>query len=478
MLRRALTALAAATMAATGLAGTPSAAETEAPVAEPTTPVLSLRRVPGFLAATVANRRLGGRLAPLLDDAGLGGGREHSCLAVRDPDGRTVYARNPALPLIPASTMKVATATAAATRLGADFHFTTEVRAAAAPTGDSVAGDLWLVGGGDPLLATSDFASIAGYQERPRLATPLETLADRVVAAGVRRVAGRVVGDESRYDTQRYVPSWNPTYATEPEVGPQSALTVNSGFVQWRPKAVPAPSPAANAAAILTGLLRSRGVAVGGDGAEGRAPPGGAAVASITSPPLSDVVAVLLQESDNLTAELLVKELGVRFGGEGSTRAGLDVVRSTLDSLGLPEEAMAAADGSGLDRSDRLTCELLQTTLAKDGEQGVVSRGLPVAGRNGTLARRFAGSPADGKVRAKTGSLRGVTGLSGWTTTLDGRALMFSLLANELPTERAGTALQDRVVSVLATWPEAPPVAEVAPRPPEVPAPVGAGPGP
>jgi serine-type D-Ala-D-Ala carboxypeptidase/endopeptidase (penicillin-binding protein 4) len=284
----------------------------------------------------------------------------------------------------------------------------------------------------------------------------------------VRRVEGRIVGDETRYDTQRYVPTWNPDYASEPEIGPQSALTINGGFVQWRPEAVPATSPAANAASVLTGLLRARGVAVSGDGGEGRAPPGGTAVASIDSPPLSDVVAVLLQESDNLTAELLVKELGVRFGGEGSTRAGLDVVRSTLDGLGLPDEATSFADGSGLDRSDRLTCELLQATLAADGEQGVVSRGLPVAGRNGTLARRFGGSPADGKVRAKTGSLRGVTGLSGWTTTLDGRSLQFSLLANELPTDRAGTGLQERVVSALATWPEAPAVAEVAPRPPAV----------
>jgi D-alanyl-D-alanine carboxypeptidase/D-alanyl-D-alanine-endopeptidase (penicillin-binding protein 4) len=472
---RVLTAIAAVILAATGLAAAPATAETEAPVAEPTTPVLSLRRVPGFLVATMANRRLGSRLAPVMEDAGLGGGRDRACLAVRDPDGRTVYSRNPTLPLIPASTMKMATATAAVRRLGPDFHYTTEVRAAAAPTGGSVTGDLWLVGAGDPLLATADFASIAGYQERPRLATSLETLADRVVAAGVRRVEGRIVGDESRYDTQRYVPTWNPDYATEPEVGPQSALTVNGGFVQWRPEAVPAPSPAANAAAVLTGLLRSRGVAVGGDGTEGRAPPGSTAVASIDSPPLSDVVAVLLQESDNLTAELLVKELGVRFGGEGSTRSGLEVVRSTIDGLGLPDEAMSLADGSGLDRSDRLTCELLQATLAADGEQGVVSRGLPVAGRNGTLARRFAGSPADGKVRAKTGSLRGVTGLSGWTTTLDGRSLPFSLLANDLPSDRAGTSLQDRVVSALATWPEAPAVAEVAPGPAAVPA---AAPGP
>jgi serine-type D-Ala-D-Ala carboxypeptidase/endopeptidase (penicillin-binding protein 4) len=466
---RVLSALAAATVAAAGLVATPARAAPDPPVTEPTTPVLSLRRVPGFVVDTVANRRLGSRLAPVMEDPALGGGRERACLSVRDPGGRTIYSRNPALPLIPASTMKLATAAAVVARMGPDFHYTTEVRAATAPTGDTVAGDLWLVGAGDPLLATADFAAIAGYQERPRLATPLETLAERVVAAGVRRVAGRIVGDESRYDSQRYVPTWNPAYATEPEVGPQSALTVNGGFVQWRPEAVPAPAPATNAAAVLTGLLRSRGVAIGGDPAEGRAPSAGAAVASVDSPPMSDVVAVMLQESDNLAAELMVKELGARFGGEGSTRAGLDVLRSTFAGLGLPEAAMSAADGSGLDRSDRLTCDLLQATLASGGEQGVVSRGLPVAGRNGTLARRFAGSPAEGKVRAKTGSLRAVAGLSGWTTTLDGRSVQFSLLANDLPNDGAGTALQDRVVSILATWPQAPAVAEVAPRPPAAP---------
>ena len=464
---RVLTVLAAAALAAAGLVGAPArATPDQAPAAEPTTPVLSLRRVPGFMVATLANRRVSGRLASAMDDPGLGGGRDRACLSVRDPDGRTFYSRNPGLPLIPASTMKLATAAAAVARLGPDFHYTTELRAAAAPSGGTVAGDLWLVGAGDPLLATADFASVAGYQERPRLATPLETLADRVVAAGVRRVEGRVVGDESRYDTQRYVPTWNPDYATEPEVGPQSALTVNGGFVQWRPEAVPAPAPATNAASVLTGLLRARGVTVAADAGEGRAPPGGTAVASIDSPPMSDVVAVLLQESDNLTAELLVKELGARFGGEGSTRAGLEVLRSTLAGLGLPGDGVAATDGSGLDRSNRLTCDLLQATLAAGGEQGVVSRALPVAGRSGTLARRFAGSPADGKVRAKTGSLRGVSGLTGWTTALDGRSLQFSLVANDLPSDRAGTALQDRVVSALATWPEAPPVSEVAPRPP------------
>jgi len=449
------------------VAGTPAAAE---PV--PATPVLSLRRLPGAVAAVAGDRRLVSSLGPLM--AGVGGPTGHACLSVRDPGGRAIFDQNPALPLIPASTMKLETADVALARLGPGSHLTTEVRAAVAPTGGSVAGDLWLVGQGDPLLATADFAQVAGYHDQPRLATSMEALADRVVAAGVRNVAGRVMGDESRYDTQRYLASWSPTYATDGEIGPQSALTVNDGFVAWRPKAVPAPNPATNAAAVLTALLRGRGVTVGGEAGEGRAPAPGAAVATIDSPSLGDVVGTMLGESDNLAAELLVKELGVRFGGAGTTVAGLGVVRNGLASLGPSAAGVASVDGSGLDRSDRLTCEALQATLAQGGEGGELGRHLPVAGRNGTLARRFVGTPAAGRIRAKTGSLRGVSALSGWAATADGRSLQFALVANDLPNEASGTGLEDRVASALASWPQAPAPADISPLPSSAPAPSAA----
>jgi len=188
-------------------------------------------------------------------------------------------------------------------------------------------------------------------------------------------------------------------------------------------------------------------------------------VATIDSPPLGDVVGAMLGESDNLAAELLVKELGARFGGAGTTAAGLGVVRGALASLGPVAAGVASVDGSGLDRSDRLTCDALQTTLAQGGEGGELGRNLPVAGRNGTLARRFVGTPAAGRIRAKTGSLRGVNALGGWATTVDGRSLQFALMANDLPNEAAGTALEDQVVSALAVWPQAPTPGDISPLP-------------
>jgi D-alanyl-D-alanine carboxypeptidase/D-alanyl-D-alanine-endopeptidase (penicillin-binding protein 4) len=277
--------------------------EEEASTAAPVTPVFSVRRIAGPVTRAVAGQRLradlDGILAlPLYEDA-----HDDTCLAVRDPRGRRLYDYLTAQPLIPASTMKVVTGAVALDRLGAGTRYVTPVRAAAPPQ-DGAVGDLWLVGSGDPLLATADVAAISGWLDSPRPATPIEDLADRIVNAGVRRI-GRLLGDESRYDTQRYIPSWEPTYATDPHVGPQSALTVNGNFAQWRPFRIAAAAPAINAATVLAGLLRARGVTVGAVG-EGKAPDAGVTVALIESLPMSEVVGYMVRDSDNLGAELLV----------------------------------------------------------------------------------------------------------------------------------------------------------------------------
>jgi len=432
-----------------------------------TTPVFSLRRLPVALSRTVADSRLSGELDEVTGDSVLGPARDHTCLVVRAPSGRTVYSRHAGQSLIPASALKVVTGAVALARIGGGTRLVTEVRAG--PVQGGTVGDLWLVGGGDPLLSTAEFAVDGGFGGQPRLATPMESLADRVVAAGIRTVQGRIVGDDSRYDDQRLVPTWLPRYIANFDVGPISALTVNEGYATLPPAPSYALSPAALAADVLAALLRARGVTVGGSG-EGRAPPGAGVVAAIESPPLAEVVGTILQHSDNMAAEMLVKELGVRFGDAGSTSAGLAVIRDHLASLGLPLEGVATVDGSGLDRSDRVTCDLLQQVLARAGEGSELDQAMPVAGRNGTLYRRFVGTTAAGKVRAKTGSLQGVVALTGWAAgaraPADGSgSLQFSLLANELPASSIGAALQDKVANVLATYPDAPEPDAIGPMP-------------
>jgi D-alanyl-D-alanine carboxypeptidase/D-alanyl-D-alanine-endopeptidase (penicillin-binding protein 4) len=418
--------------------------------------VLSPRRVPEALATQIADTRLRVDLDRVLAD------RARSCLVVAD-EQRTLYSVRPDERLIPASNLKLLTATAVLEKLGAQSRLTTEIRSTATVSDGVLDGDLWLVGGGDPLLGTADYA--ASHRNQPQLYTPLDQLADRVKAAGVTSITGALRGDESRYDEVRYIPTWRPTYIVDAEVGPVSALTVNDGYVQWKPKHVAAPAPATHAAGMLAALLQQRGVTVAGGVGEGTAPQGARALASLDSAPMREIVAEMLRESDNLTAELLVKELGARFARAGTTAAGLRVVRDTITALGLPADHVVAVDGSGLDRSDRASCTVVMAALQKAGEDSPIGTGVPVAARDGTLSRRFQGHPAAGRLRAKTGSLDNVVGLSGWMdpATGDEPPLTFAFISNDIPREAAGRALQEAVAAVLARYPDAPAPEELAP---------------
>jgi D-alanyl-D-alanine carboxypeptidase/D-alanyl-D-alanine-endopeptidase (penicillin-binding protein 4) len=428
--------------------------------------VLSARRVPDALSELVATTRLRSELDAALADPVLGPARDATCLVVSEA-GSVIYARQAELPLVPASTMKVLTGMAALTRLGADTRYVTEARAAARPVDGVVNGSLWMIGTGDPLLLTSDYA--ATFRNQPQVHTPLEQLADDIVAAGVRHVRGSVVGDESRYDRIRYVATWPRNYIVDNDIGPASALTVNDGFVSYPPaRRVATDDPSQHAAAVLTRLLRARGVTVDGAPASDTFDGSGVVVGKVASPPIGDIVGAMIRESDNLTAELLVKELGVRFGGAGTWDAGLDVVRDTLADRGLRAEAMAAVDGSGLSRSDRLTCSLLMQAMEIVGPDGPVALAFPVAAESGTLADRFHGNPAAGLLRAKTGSLRGVAGLAGYADAGADKLLAFALLANELPRDAYGRALQERVGAALVSYPDAPTPDVLAPKPPNL----------
>lgn len=365
------------------------------------------------------------------------------CLSVTD-DAGAVYEINPDFAASPASVVKVLTAIAALDTLGAQRRMTTTVRATP-PVDGVVQGDLWLVGGGDPVLGTEAWASTTDRA----IHTSLDALADRVVGAGVRVIEGRVVGDDSRYDRARVVASWPRRLVADGESGPLSALLVNDGFRVWGHPGVPFADPAAGAAGLLTDLLRARGVDVRVEASSGSAPEV-PTVASIDSAPLADIVQAMLRDSDNETAELLFKEMG-RLGGEGATTtAGEAFVRTRLTALGLPVEGSRLADGSGLSDANRVTCRLLTAALAARG--AAIVDGLAVAGQSGTLRARLRGTDLVGRLRAKTGSLDGVSGLAGFVQTDDGRRLAFALLVNGLPVpdSGAGRSIQDEFALALA----------------------------
>ncbi|HVW35543.1 MAG TPA: D-alanyl-D-alanine carboxypeptidase/D-alanyl-D-alanine-endopeptidase [Acidimicrobiia bacterium] len=412
-------------------------------------PLWAPDRLPGLLAEAQGTVDLGRAVDEL-----LGGSGARTCLAVYE-GSRPVLLRRPDDRLTPASTQKLLVATAALATLGPDFRFETRVLADTKPR-DGKVGTLWLVGAGDPTLATPEYA--IWLTARPRYAlrqfTPLAALADGLVAAGVRTVTGSVVGDDSRYDRTRTVPTWKPSYITDNEVGPLGALLVNDGFTVFdAPKEVRADDPAVHAAGELTRLAGEVGIAVGGPPVPGQAPAGAVPVATVRSAPLADLVANMLRESDNTAAELLTRELGVARARAGSTAAGTEAVVDDLTAAGFPTAGLRLGDGSGLEATNTATCTVLAAALRAPGPAGGprLEPLLAVAGRSGTLALRLADTPLDGKLRAKTGSLDGVSGLAGY---LDGRrALSFAFLANGRFTDAAGRLLQDRLTALLAAYP-------------------------
>ena len=428
------------------------------PVADPTTAaslpataVLSVRRAPGVLAWQLNGATFAEALRPVVDAVGPG-----SCFAA-SVDGRRVASVNEALPLIPASNQKVIVAAAALDLLGPDHLFTTTVTGEVGPDG-VVMGDLALIGGGDPVLSTDAWLA-SGVQRYPAInTTRFEDLADRIVAAGVTSVRGRIVGDANRYDDEWFIPSWDDDlYGVEG--GPYDALLVDDA----RQRA--GADPALAAAQVLTELVEDRGIDVAFAPVAGVAAPG-PVVASVTSQPLTAILQELLTTSDDNTAELLVKELGVVTGGGGSTAGGLAAVSSRLASWGLPLEGVVLVDGSGLSRGNLVTCNLLLGVLEQGSASDPVGAGMAVAGTSGTLGDVFVGGPVDGRLRGKTGTLSDVKSLSGYLAAPDGSTIAFVLLQNEPAVDDgAFLPLWEQVLApALATYPSGPGVSMLGPR--------------
>ena len=317
------------------------------------TPLLSYRRTPGTLALSVNGPAFAAELQPLLQIVG-----DSSCVMIA-VDGTPVASVHADLPVVPASNMKLFVAATALDVLGDDHRFTTSVVGDLSADG-TVAGDLTLVGGGDPLLSTAWWPTSEVQTFPPTNVTPLEQLADAVVAAGVTRVDGRIAGDGTRYDDVRYNPAWDESLRGV-EGGPIGALLVDDGWISTSVADI-ATDPALSAAATFTYLLVARGIAVAEEPVAAVAPTDAAEIASIESAPLSAVVTEMLLTSDDNTAEMLVKELAVADGTvPGSTSAGLTVVVERLTAWGVPMVGLALVDGSGLARDDRVTCASLMS---------------------------------------------------------------------------------------------------------------------
>jgi D-alanyl-D-alanine carboxypeptidase/D-alanyl-D-alanine-endopeptidase (penicillin-binding protein 4) len=340
------------------------------------------------------------------------------------------------------------------------------------PTGGVIDGDLYLIGGGDPLLSSAWYPTSNLERNPVTSPTSFDALADRVVAAGVTSVGGSVVGDGSRYDDEYFAPGWGDGVAGL-EGGPYDALMANDSRVLGDPQRGNDPNEAA--AREFTLLLEARGIEVGGAAQNGVAPGDAVELASIDSAPMSDVLAEMLGNSDNNTAEMVVKELGFTVSSSGTREAGLALVLQQLVDWDVDVTPILLADGSGLSLDNRLTCDAILTVLQRTGFESPVGQGLPVAGQTGTLAGIFTEHPVAGRLRGKTGTLNNppfnvdppaVKALAGFLPIEGGSAVEYALVLNgpTISDQSEYRAVWDALADSLDTYPAGAPPSELGPR--------------
>jgi D-alanyl-D-alanine carboxypeptidase/D-alanyl-D-alanine-endopeptidase (penicillin-binding protein 4) len=356
--------------------------------------------------------------------------RLSGAVAVDLSTGRTAFARHPSLSLVPASNAKLAVAYASLALLGPSHRIDTAVFGEGELIGSIWKGDLVLKGYGDPTLTRGD----------------LRALARQVRAAGIRQVTGAIETDESYFDSRRTGPAWKSHYYLN-ESPPLSALTVDRArFRGWMTR-----DPASAAGTQFRLALRATGVAVRGRVERGVADPLAEQLAITESAPLTRLVAYMNRESDNFTAELLLKQLGAADVGQGTSAGGAEAVRQALREAAVPLAGVRIVDGSGLSVRNRLTAASVIGILVVAWNDPAIRpsfvHSLAIAGVNGTLEDRLERPPARGAVLAKTGTLRESSALSGYARG----KWAFAVLQNGRPVSQFwARRAQDRFASVLA----------------------------
>jgi len=348
----------------------------------------------------------------------------------------------------PASVEKLYTATTALELMGATARLSTTVLGSGhlAP-GGIWEGNLYLRGGGDPTFGTSSFIhSHYGGQ-----GSSVSALAGQLVRTdGIHRISGAIEGDETYFDSLRGEPSSD--FGSDPFLeGTLSGLAFNRG-ASGSVKKPPPHAPAAYAAHQLLAALKADGVTIHGTSGAASTPPGATQLAQVQSPTLTTLLGLTLPPSDNFFAETLLKDLGARFGGAGTTAAGAAVVRQTIAKLlGFSPHVL---DGSGLSAADLTSpyevADLL-VELAPTPIGAVLRSDLAVAGHTGTLSERMRRTGAAGRCQGKTGTLTGVSNLAGYCQTRDGHLLAFALFTDGIATATAHT-IQDHMTISIADY--------------------------
>ncbi|MBW4441315.1 MAG: D-alanyl-D-alanine carboxypeptidase/D-alanyl-D-alanine-endopeptidase [Plectolyngbya sp. WJT66-NPBG17] len=326
---------------------------------------------------------------------------------------QNLYARNPFTQLVPASNNKLFTTAAALTKLGAQYQLRTPV------LGNSNSPDLAtlrVIGQGDPSFGTAQ----------------LNSLTQQLRQRGIRQVQ-QLIGDDTVFRGADFNPYWDQNDRGQGYAPPINSLMLNQNNVYS--------GAVSNPGNYFVGEFRNRlasaGIQVKSSTLVKRtpAPPGEVELASVISPPLSSLIFETNQESDNAYAEAILKTLGrlQAPNSPDSTTSGVAAVRSILTELGVNPNRYSMVDGSGLADRNRASAEAFVQVLqamAERPDASVFRRSLAVGGVSGTLTNRFRNTPAQGIVSAKTGTISGVVGLSGYVTPRNYSPIVFSIIVN------------------------------------------------
>lgn len=355
---------------------------------------------------------------------------------VADPvTGTVLWEKNPGKPLIPASNAKILTAAAALLGMPQDRRLTTTV--VAGPNGQVI-----VRGAGDPTLSAQPAGAPTYYTNAPRIAD----LVAQIRAAGVKPTS--VAVDLSLFTGPTMDRTWDRRDIAGGDIAPIRSLMVDGG----RLEALDEYSPRTPEPGIAAGEALAAALGVKGDVEQVRAPEGAKTLASVQSAPLATRVNDMMRFSDNVLAETLSLELSLAAGGPGTLEAGAAAVVKTLGDKGFDTTGVTLRDASGLSYANRVPARVLDDMMSgiagsRYPQLRVLLDGLPIANGTGTLTERFDPRKTSGAgwVRAKTGTLTGVSSLTGIVQTVDGRVLSFALMSNGTSPDVARPAL-DAVV--------------------------------
>ena len=417
-----------------------------------------MRRTPAFLAAIcglltvfllLAAAQAGAaelRCSALQARLVRGGGTASGLFVIDGETGRPLCARAAQRQRPLASNMKLFTTATALGRFGAQARLSTRVLSEGGIDANGVLhGSLYLKGGGDPALGTPGFYGrfLGG------LGTNLFALQRQLRQAGLRAVTGRLYADDTVFDRLRGVADSG--YSTSPYIGPLSGLSLNSGYSSSSGSSF-ASDPAKVAARKLARALRGVGVRVPSAVALGAAPDSAETLAVVRSPSIELLAEATNVPSNNFFAEMLMKGIGARFGGTGSTASGAAVVESFARDRGA---ALNAVDGSGLTRSNSSSPAAIVHFLRAVHEEEIGDdfvQSLALTGREGTVADRMHGTAAFGRCRTKTGTLTGVSNLSGYCFNRSGNLAIFSILMASVYDLGLAHREQDRIAAEIASY--------------------------